>query len=367
MRAKQWMSKQAVAVAISVFLLGFLGGCGTVKSLYASLPIHDAGNASEEDKPALHDDPFLVDMARKFGLYALFAGTVYRDDYADTQRDGKGCDFLQPGYNDVKHLHYGMPAPAGNDGAGGPGWRRWIPEPSDEGVVACFEGEGLYYETYVLADAAGELEAAVIAFRGTENRQGQFMLDWGTNIAAFFGFEPKQYELVKDRVPDLARVLAHRLKKNSLGKAHIVAVGHSLGGGLAQQAGYLAPQITQVVTFNTSPITNWSQLRLNNQVKVAYPTIYRIYHTGEVLEKIRFVTTSFTSTRYARHDIGLQFATSSSFGGHSMQIILCGMADVLARQEPPVDGDFGYRLGFVNDGVLNNPTLCHRDRGASGP
>lgn len=337
-----------------------LGGCGTVKTLYASLPMNNGKNASESVRPALHNDQFLIDMARRFGVYALFAGVVYRDDLEKDFRDGSGCEYLKPGYKDVGHLHHGMPRPNASEEGNKAGWKRWIPDPSssEREVVACFDEEGLYYETYVYTNDLGEMESAVIAFRGTENRSGQYFVDWGTNFAAFFGIEPRQYFLAKQRIPELVAALGVQLKKDANGRVDITAVGHSLGGGLAQQAGYISPQIHQVITFNSSPVTNWSQLRLDEQVQVAYPTIYRFYHTGEILGKFRFITTSFNTTRYARHDIGLQFAPSTSFEGHSMQIILCSMADILSQQNPPADGEHGLYINYLTVGVLNNPALC---------
>jgi hypothetical protein len=337
-----------------------LGGCGTVKTLFASLPMNDGKNASERVRPALQNDQFLIDISRRFGVYALFAGAVYRDDLEEDVKDGRGCDYIESGYKDAGHLHHGMPRPNARRVDNLAGWKRWVPDPhsNEKEVVACFDEEGLYYETYVYINELGEMESAVIAFRGTENRAAQYLFDWGTNFAAFFGIEPRQYGLAKQRIPKLAAALEAQLKKDVNGRVDITAVGHSLGGGLAQQAGYISPQIHQVITFNSSPVTNWTQLRLDQQIQVAFPTIYRFYHTGEILGKFRFITTSFNTTRYARHDIGLQFAQSTSFEGHSMQIILCSMAEILSQQTPPGDGDHGLYLDFLTDGVLKNPALC---------
>lgn len=353
-RALKW---RLVFVGLPVLLV-LMSGCGTLVTYYASFELNNAGNADEVEMPPLHADPFLIDMTRKFGVFALFAGVVYRDDYEPNERDGLGCSYLQPGA-DPKRVEFGMPRdPFGSDKDSR--WKRWVPavRPGADRPVACFDQDGLYYETYVLQNAASELVSAVIAFRGTENRRGQYWTDWRSNFAAAFGFEPKQYALARERVPALVTSLKEILKKDARGDVDIYAVGHSLGGGLAQQAGFIEPDIKQVITFNTTPVTNWTHLRLDKAVRKAYPTIYRIYHGGEILEKLRFVSTSFTETRYARHDIGLQFEGRKSFGGHSMQVIMCNMAKIVARQDTPLEAAHYYPLSYIQGEVLVSKSLC---------
>jgi hypothetical protein len=359
-----WWRRLLTGAVLILVVLGLLAGCGTIKTWHAGWSMYDKNNAPESPAPELHKDPYLLEVAQKFGLYALFAGVVYRNDYADyDERDKNGCDYLGPGKQVEKHLRYGMPGRV--DGERWIGWERWKPEAEDGPVKACFDREGLYYETYVLRNAAGEMEAAVIAYRGTENYGRQFILDWKSNASALFGFEPTQYALAKYQLKPLVEALEQKLKKSSSGKVDLVAVGHSLGGGLAQQAGYLAPQIDKVVTFNPSPVTNWSSLRYKGQVNVAYPAIYRIYHTGEVLDKVRFVTTAMTSARYARHDIGLQLTEKSNIGGHSMQVILCGFAAILAQSSTSNTEAYSIPLDFNPTDVTNNASLCPKMKSAS--
>jgi hypothetical protein len=347
-------------------LLVFMTGCGTLVTYYASFNSNSDGNADESILPTLQADPFLIDMARKFGVFALFAGVVYRDDYAPEERDGFGCGYLQPSA-DPKRIEFGMPRDLkGADKVSG--WKRWIPVAVHPSVDPCFDRDGLYYETYVLQNTDGELVSAVIAFRGTENRSGQYWTDWRSNFAAAFGLEPEQYAMARERIPRLAAALKERLKKDSSGGVDLFAVGHSLGGGLAQQAGFLAPEIRQVITFNTTPVTNWTHLRLDKAVRKAYPTIYRIYHGGEILEKLRFLSTSFTQTRYARHDIGLQFEGRQAFAGHSMQVIMCNMAKIVAQQGALLEAEHHYPLSYIRGEVLALKSLCPSpEEGASVP
>ena len=308
---------------ILVFIPTLLLGCGSLVTLNASREKYDKIN--ETDKPDLSNDMFLQDAAQRFGLMALFAEVVYRRDLPTAVRDGNGCRYLTAPSD--PNISYGMPSQPNQAG----GWRRWIPKSPLQGAEACVDKDGLYYETYVHENSEEKITEAVIAFRGTENRKGQYLNDWSTNLKASIGIEPKQYELASQAVPIVLEGLRERFKQDQT-EIKIYVTGHSLGGGLAQSAGYLDKDIKEVFTFNTTPVTNWSFLRLRGAVKNAYPIIHRVYHGGEFLEKVRFVSSNFTEARYGRHDIGLQFEGRSDFHGHSMKIIACNFSDLLSKR-----------------------------------
>jgi hypothetical protein len=68
----------------------------------------------------------------------------------------------------------------------------------------------------------------------------------------------------------------------------VVAVGHSLGGGLAQYAAYVSPAIRYVYAFDPSPVTAY----LDAPDKLALRTdrnlgIDRVYESGEILSVLR--------------------------------------------------------------------------------
>lgn len=311
-----------VVMAASVISLS---GCGMALTLKAKV-FHEESGGSEVT--ALRDDRMARAVADEFGLMALFSHVVYRRDLnsgSKTKTEAgrvKECDYLKdPSTTDP----YGMPVSA--DGLSG--WERWIPKGmSEKELKPCFNGEGLFYETYVYRNQAGTIEEAVVAFRGTENTRSQFRADWKANLYALFGLEPTQYRLAREYVPEVIKALR---KVNP--DMRIYSAGHSLGGGLAQQAGYRNREIAKVFTFNTSPVTNWTALRLKGLVQNEYPTIYRLYHSGEVLEKIRFVTTNFTTTRYRRYDLGMQFRKRSNLGGHAMEILACTFAALVSEPD----------------------------------
>jgi hypothetical protein len=332
-------------VGALLLVLWSLSGCGPLLTAYADRSKFDAIN--DTTQPDGLQDAFMLEMADRFGLMAWFAEIVYRRDFSDVLKDHAGCGYLVAAQAADSKPDFGMPY--GSDGR----WTRWLPATTSGAVTPCLGASGLYFETYIYTQTTGRTTEAVIAFRGTENRSGQYLSDWGSNIAASLGLEPKQYQLAAQHIP----LIVQGLKKEFNSQDHkiqIYATGHSLGGGLAQQAGYLSRDIQAVFTFNTSPVTNWSKLRIRGAVQNNYPIIYRIYHGGEILEKVRFVSTSFTQARYNRHDIGLQFVDEqrASFKGHSMQIIACNFAKLIAQRKPAQDAAHHYPVLFIDQQVL---------------
>jgi Lipase (class 3) len=339
--------KRGTALAATLAALMALSGCGAAVTFYASRASNNGTNDTAEFKP--ESDQFLVDMAQRFGLMALFAEAVYRRDLPRAARDQDGCAYLATAAAGAAAPTYGMPQTTTGR------WVRWAPQPK-AGVVPCLGDEsGLHYETYVYERTPGQIEEAVIAFRGTENRSGQMFNDWRSNVAAFFGLEPTQYAVARQRmlplIDELKRVLAHQGAE-----PRIFVTGHSLGGGLAQQTGYLSKAVKEVYTFNTTPVTNWSHLRLLGLVQNAYPIFHRVYHGGEFLEKVRFVSTSATQARFGRHDIGLQLNGRTSFAGHSIQVIACGFAELLKNSPAQVASPHPYPVDYIR-GTLLNDTL----------
>ena len=191
----------------------------------------------------------------------------------------------------------------------------------------------------------------MIAFRGTENSGSQLWLDWKTNLTGALGLEPPQYRLAARHIPELVRAL-----KEENADIRIYAVGHSLGGGLAQQAGYLSRDVLEVFTFNTSPVTNWTTLALNGKVDKKYPIIHRIYNGGEVLGGIRSVSTLFTKARYGRHDIGIQIKPKRLLSGHSMTLLSCHLACLVDNQG---DGALhGFSLPYIREQLIAEGAHC---------
>lgn len=120
-----------------------------------------------------------------------------------------------------------------------------------------------------------------IVFRGTHEWK-----DWWSNARWITRFIPTgwdQYSLVRRQI---AGAVARARQRHP--NARMMTAGHSLGGGLAQQAAYAHSDIKQVVAFDPSPVTGFRSVpepaRAVNQQGI---TIYRVYERGEILAYLR--------------------------------------------------------------------------------
>ncbi|RYZ82075.1 MAG: hypothetical protein EOP06_22285, partial [Proteobacteria bacterium] len=181
---------------LPIFFLTGLGisGCGVLMTIDAKSHRYDAVPKS---LAASKSDEFMLDASRRFGLMALFSEVVYRRDLKNDEKDGQGCRYLEGKQKSDYELNFGMPRSNKFEG----GWKRWVPETHYAIGPACLDEAGLYYETYVHVDKFGAIDEAVIAFRGTENRSGQYFNDWSANLVAALGFEPRQHALVRTHIP----------------------------------------------------------------------------------------------------------------------------------------------------------------------
>ncbi|WP_054690765.1 lipase family protein [Desulfosarcina cetonica] len=194
---------------------------------------------------------------------AHFAQVAYRDDLVVKSKEysqsgelksvkisednlDSACDYLSP---EVPIPTFGMPyllpsdlsLPDEAEQIGR--WSRWRGS-SHIASEPCYDHNGLFYETYIYISGS-TIQEAVIAFRGTENTGSQFWHDWTTNLANFFGFEPKQYKIAAEKIPKVIEAL-----KSENPKVEIYATGHSLGGGLANKR-----VIYQKISKKFSPLT----------------------------------------------------------------------------------------------------------------
>lgn len=127
----------------------------------------------------------------------------------------------------------------------------------------------------------GQCRAVVIAFRGSDSKD---LGDWQSNFRWLYRLAPKfdQYAQVRTHIGE---VIA-RVKKSGCNGPTIVfaAVGHSLGGGLAQQAAYANGTIRYVYAFDPSPVTGFFDVsaivRDRNVVGLG---VDRAYESGEIL------------------------------------------------------------------------------------
>jgi pimeloyl-ACP methyl ester carboxylesterase len=157
----------------------------------------------------------------------------------------------------------GVRTPGQNDPAGGLGVQIW----ARKGAI-CSE--------------------AVIAFRGTV---GGDKGDWESNFHWILRAFPiyDQYDQVRDQIGDFISHI-ERDKCYRAGVTEIIAVGHSLGGGLAQLAAYSDWRIRRVYAFDPSMVTGYYSVNPPNRDRnVQGLRMERVYEFGEVLAYGRLI------------------------------------------------------------------------------
>ncbi|MFK7893017.1 MAG: hypothetical protein AB8B63_19540 [Granulosicoccus sp.] len=141
---------------------------------------------------------------------------------------------------------------------------------------------GLKYQFWY-SEARNEF---IVVFRGTSGKLG----DWWANLRWFTRFIPgvdDHYDIVRQGMQPLAEQI-----RQIYGPTICISVaGHSLGGGLAQQAAYAASDVRNVYAFNSTPVTGYFEVEKSRRLANANGLrIVRIFEHGEVLAFLRFAT-----------------------------------------------------------------------------
>ena len=115
-------------VSLAFAVMFGLPGCGALYTMQASSkeldkqPGIEKSGKNDVTRKEFRDDKFLVETAKRYGLMALFAETVYRREFAANDREIIGCKYLEPGWS-PENINFGMPKLPGAI----EGWERWVP------------------------------------------------------------------------------------------------------------------------------------------------------------------------------------------------------------------------------------------------
>ena len=134
-----------------------------------------------------------------------------------------------------------------------------------------------------------------IVFRGTRFTKWK---DWYSNanwITRFVPFVHNAYEQTLLQINPYVEAIEKYLKKGKIamegGEVKFTATGHSLGGGLAQQAAYASEKIETVFAYDPSPVTGYHSVnKIQREKNCMGLKIYRIWEKGEVLQFLRLLT-----------------------------------------------------------------------------
>jgi hypothetical protein len=115
-------------------------------------------------------------------------------------------------------------------------------------------------------------------------------------ITRFIPFVHNSYRQIvlqiNEYINAIAEYLIHdRKTANSMKEIKFSSAGHSLGGGLAQQAAYASKYIETVYAFDPSPVTGYSSVKKQDRKENCKGLkIYRIWEQGEILLYLRIIT-----------------------------------------------------------------------------
>jgi len=154
-----------------------------------------------------------------------------------------------------------------------------------------------HLQVHVFAHRDGQTLEVVVAFGGTNPRN---VWDWLSNLRWLIPWHDDEYTLVvKDFAGAFQGELQRRLKAQGISESEVVVktVGHSLGGGLAQQFAYAAKQrpgdigVAQVYAFDPSPVTGFysvdKEIRDANRKGLQTDRAFEAY---EILSYLRWIT-----------------------------------------------------------------------------
>jgi hypothetical protein len=205
----------------------------------------------------------------------------------------------------------------------------------DVGPIACPQHvrciEGLQYQVWRKIEKT--CSEVVIVFRGTDRNDPG---DWISNAHWVVGrFVFDEYDQAQAAIGGII----DKIHRAGCSSAHIIATGHSLGGGLAQAVAYADSRINYVYAFDSSPVTAYfgapalARPRANSTLGID-----RIYEAEEILSLPRYLASGIFPSPSCHPRVRIvRFAIPSDVSAldrHRMTALALGL-EKLARHQSP--------------------------------
>jgi hypothetical protein len=292
-----------------VLLLTIAAGCASLQQPSSTVIVRDGvnGDVSPEDIASGRLGQELGELAE----FALMSAAVYNDDDRRNVCDAD-LELTEGRFRWRRPAEFRTPVPhQAPDG-------RWMVGQAG-------------YDVWTVAEPGARPRVA-IAFRGTDADE---IDDWFANlrwISRILWFTYDQYDQVQDFIGTLVDEIKGRYGED----VEIVATGHSLGGGLAQQAAYASPDIKLVYAFDPSIVTGYYDIdpqerRVANSQGVR---IYRIYEHGEILAYLRWLMKRLNPLSDSDPkiiEVRYNLATGGMVSQHSMEDFACELEALRER------------------------------------
>lgn len=193
--------------------------------------------------------------------------------------------------------------------------------------------------------AHGRCQEAVVVFRGTVASQAD---DWLANFHWLHRLTP--FDDYYDQARGNIASIVDKAERQGCAQ-RVIAVGHSLGGGLAQHVSYAEQRIRTAYTFDPSFVigtTDFNMLGLKSYPKGAM--FDYVYEHGEILAFLRFIGRQFqpyTSCNPRIRTVRFNTLTGSIINQHRIDDLaakLVAISKAVVKPSGPVPPVKKYKL-----------------------